>query len=99
MSNTFKSIIIGAFWGILLAGCTTPARYDSVATTCELYATALNTAAALNSAGKLSVDTQARIDATTPIAAKVCSGSAPTTDQAQIQKLADVVVEVLRDIQ
>lgn len=81
---------------LTLAACTTGDRYNAVASACQTYAVALNTAAALNRAGKLSPATVAKIDATIPPARSVCSGSAPMDDPAAVQKVADLVIVVLK---
>lgn len=80
---------------LALAACSTGDRYKAVASTCQTYAVALNTAAALNREGKLTPAAVARIDATVPPAKAVCSGSAPSDDPAAVQKVADLVIAVL----
>jgi uncharacterized lipoprotein len=91
-----KGMILAAALALGLSACTTGDRYNAVASTCQTYAVALNTAAALNRSGKLSAATVAKIDATTGPAKAVCSGTAPTNDPAAVQKVADLVIVVLQ---
>lgn len=81
--------------GLLLAACSTTDRYNAISSACQTYAIALNTAAALNKAGKIGTDKQAAIDATIEPARAVCSGQTPSTDSAAAQKVADLVIAVL----
>lgn len=90
-----KALILAAALALGLSACTTGDRYNAVASACQTYAVALNTAASLNRAGKLSPETIAKIDATTAPAKAVCSGAAPTDDPAAVQKVADLVIVVL----
>lgn len=90
-----KHLILAGALALSLAGCSTGDRYNAVASACQTYAVALNTAAALNRSGRLSADTVAKIDATIPPARSVCSGAAPSTDPAAVQKVADLVIAVL----
>lgn len=78
-----------------LVACSTTDRYNAIATSCQTYAVALNTAASLNSAGKLSPDTVKKIDATVAPARGICSGTAPTDDPKAVQKISDAVIAVL----
>lgn len=80
-----------------LAGCTTPQRYTGIAATCEAYAVALNTAAALNRDGRLSRAAQDRIDITIPPARAICTGVAPTDDPEAVRKVADAVIAILKE--
>jgi uncharacterized lipoprotein len=89
-----KALIAGAAL-LALAACSSADRYKAIASTCQTYAVALNTAAALNRAGKLTPSAVARIDATVAPAAAVCSGAAPSDDPAAVQKVADLVIAVL----
>lgn len=90
-----KRLAIAVAATLALAGCTSTQSYNSVATVCQTYAVALTTATALNSAGKLSLATQAKINATIDPARTVCGGTVPTTDAAAVQKVADGIVAVL----
>lgn len=91
-----KVIVIWIAVGALLAACSTTDRYNAVASACQMYAAALNTAAVLNQQKKLSVDTIKAIDATVGSAKAVCTGPAPSTDPAAVQKVADLVIIVLK---
>lgn len=91
-----KRLALATFAALTLASCTTGDRYDAVASSCQTYAVALNTASALNRAGRLSAATVEKIDATIPPARAVCSGNAPTNDPAAVQKVADLVIVVLQ---
>lgn len=88
-----KYVVVAAF--LALAACTPAKRYTAIATTCETYAVALNTAAELNRAGKLSAAAQAKIDATTGPAKAVCGGSAPSDDPEAVKKVSTLVIAVL----
>ncbi len=90
-----RVLAIGAL-ALALSACSTGDRYNAVASACQTYAVALNTAAALNRAGKLSPATVEKIDATTTPAKAVCSGTAPTDDPAAVRKVADLVIVVLQ---
>lgn len=91
-----KRLIVAAALVLGLSACSTGDRYNAVASACQTYAVALNTAASLNRAGKLSPAVVARIDETIPPARAVCSGAAPTNDPAAVQKVADLVIVVLQ---
>ncbi len=86
-------LIVGA---LVLASCSTTDRYNAIASSCQLYAAALRTAAVMNQQKKLSVDTIKEIDATVAPAQAVCTGPAPSTDPAAVQKVTDLVLVVLK---
>ncbi len=90
-----KHLILAGALALSLAGCSTGDRYNAVASACQTYSVALNTAASLNRNGRLSPSAVAKIDATTGPAKAVCSGPAPTDDPAAVQKVADLVIAVL----
>jgi hypothetical protein len=79
----------------LMVACTPAKRYTAVASACETYAVALNTAAELNRAGKLTASAQSKIDATVGPAKAVCSGSAPSDDPEAVRKVSALVIAVL----
>jgi hypothetical protein len=82
--------------GLALAACTSTQSFNSVATSCQVYITALDTATALASAGKLSGIARAKVEATISPASAICSGQAPSSDGIAVQKLTDAIVAVLR---
>ncbi len=90
-----KRLILACGLALSLAACTTGDRYNAVASACQTYAVALNTAAALNRRGALSEGDRAMIDATIGPARAVCAGPAPTDDPAAVQKVAALVIVVL----
>lgn len=89
-----KRLLIITVLGLMVA-CTPTKRYTATATVCETYAVALNTAAELNRAKKLTAAQQARIDATVGPAKAVCSGSAPSDDPEAVRKVSALVIAVL----
>lgn len=90
-----KRVLFACCLTLGLVACTSTDRYNAIATSCQTYAVALNTAASLNSAGKLSPATVAKIDASVAPAKAVCSGTAPTDDPKAVQKISDAVIAVL----
>lgn len=90
-----KRIILISATALALSACDTSSRYKTLATACGTYAVALQTAAGLNSAGKLSPASVARIDATIPPAKAVCSGPAPSDDVGAAQKVSAAIIAVL----
>ena len=80
---------------LLSAGCAQTDRYNAIAASCQTYAVALNTLAAMNRTGSLTPESQTRIDATIPPARTVCTGPAPTDDLQAANKISAAVIAVL----
>lgn len=90
-----KRLLLAAGLALAVAACSTGDRYNAVATSCQTYAVALRTAAALNESGKLSPATVRKIDASVAPARAVCSGDAPNSDPAAVAKISSAVIAVL----
>jgi len=85
-----KRLLIVLAIPLFLAACNdgkiTPA--ETVLTACQTYTAALNTAATLNKAGKLSVKAVAAVDKSVAIADPLCSGPAPKFDGSALDTVS-----------
>lgn len=89
-----KRLILCA--ALLLGACTTQARFTGIADACDVYAASLESLAALNTAGKLSLAQIATVDLVRIGANAVCSGAAPATDYAAFQKVTGATLAILQ---